>query len=1262
MDNKLPVAALAMFLFSSAVAAQTTDASLSGTVTDPSGATVPKARVFARNTNTGIVSQMESNAAGVYSFAALQPGPYQITAEREGFQKHIVDSLELGIGAKVTLNLALKLGSASETVEVQAEAAQLESYSTSSVGEVVNGRKVLELPLAGRNAIDLLRTQAGVTGPNSGQNFNGTRVGALNITVDGTNAIDNLINSLFLATVTSSISVDRIEEFRVTTSPADAELGRGSGQIQVLTRSGTNTFHGSLFEEHRDRSLTANTYFNNLRGRPRDLLIRNFFGGRVGGPIKKNRTFFNFYYEKRFERFSQTVTNTVYTATARQGLFRYFPGARNANANAAIPTVDFSGNPVKPSTATGELQSVTVFGRDPNRLTADAGGIIAHQLDLMPMPNDFRAGDGLNTAGFTWNRPRPYDFDQFDIHFDHQINARHRLSFVYSEQGSQSSNFNDAQPFPTVPGGGSPNETTTETFSMTSVFRPNLLSEFHTGAFRPRQTLTTPWTVGGNGILPNIKGQPFAINFNGGPTSPLGPGVGGDPSTRISPVYQFGDTMTWVKGRHNFRFGGEVRFVSAAGFDTFYVMPRINLGSGAVPVQNLTTTTLPGIGQNLGGAQGMLLDLAGSVNFAIQNFNSPGGPNPHFLSGQTRYQHVRAPEYSGFFKDDFHLSPSLTLNLGVRYELYSVPVEDTGVGLALQGGSGAIFGVSGTSFADLFQPNHQAGSQTLVRPIGPGTANPGDRYFEGDHNNFGPAVGLAWVLPGHRWFSNGKTIFRGGYGVGFERNPIFLNSSISGQEPGYSTLQVFVPFTQTNLSNIVLPLQPAAQPLAPIPFTDRNSSVYTLDSHLRTPYYQNFNVSLEHAVNKDLFTAVRWVGTKGTKLIQQANINEVNIFENGILDAFRITQAGGNAPLFDKIFLGLGGVNGTTVHGSDLVRSNNGGMQGFLANNDVAGFANFLNSTPQLTGQNGGLLRRVGLPENFIVGNPQFSSSTATLTSNLGSSTYHALQVEVIKRFNSGWLFQANYTFSKALGNYDGDGSALERNFRTLRDRGLDKTILGFNRAHAWKANGIWELPFGPGKSLGRNTRGWFSQVIGGWQTGWILTIQSGPPISITGVGAFNNGGSNNMAVAAAALASDLGHTTRVGDGVVYFSGLRQVVDPYVAQITAINGIQQRSAMLAITDASGKLLLVNAQPGQMGTLASNFFTGPRLFDLDLNLLKRFRFKERYEFYVRADAVNATNRAQFNNPDTNINSPTFGRITDVASGSNRVVVLSARFSF
>jgi len=1248
---------LAAVLLAALAAAQTTDAVLTGTVTDPTGAAVPAAVVSAGNTRTGLVHRTLTNEAGVYLYPGLLPGVYQLTVEMSGFRKAVFDQIELEVAARVNLNVQLEVGSAAETVEVRAAAGEQIGYLTSSVGSVITGRQVLELPIAGRNAFDLLRTQAGVSGPNGGQNFNGARVGSLNVTVDGTNIQDNLLNSLFLTSVVSGVSVDRIEEFRVVTSPSDAELGRGSGQIQALTRSGANEFHGSLFNEHRNRSLTANTFFNNQRGDPRDRLIRNFFGGRIGGPIRKNRSFFHFFYESRLERFSQTVTSTVYTETARRGLWRFFPGARNANALAGTnATVDLNGNPVRPAAATGDLQSVSVFGRDPNRPAPDTSGVIAAQLAQIPLPNNFRAGDGLNTAGYTWNRPRPYDFRQFDARLDHHFSQNHRLSYTLSRQSSESQNYIAAQRYPTAVPGETPNETTSMALGFTSTFRPNLLNEFRFGLLRPRQTYVSPWQVAGTGILPSAAGQPYLLSL-GLANSPMFPGVGDDPSSRISPVYQYGDTVTWLRGRHNFKGGAEMRFVSAAGYDSFLVMPRVTLGAAALPVQNINT--IPGIGQNLG-AQTLLTDLAGSISFIQQNFNSPGGANPVYVPGQTRYQHVRQPEFSWFFKDDFKVSPYLTLNLGLRWEWYATPVEHTAKGLALEGGSGTLFGISGTSFADMYQPGRTPGSLTRVRQIGPGTPSPNANYFGNDWNNFAPAVGLSWSLP---WLGKNKTVLRLGYGLGYERNPIFLTSTVSGQQPGYSALTTFFRTSRFDLPQLTLPVPATGRPLEVVPLTStRTQTVFSFDDHLRTPYYQNFSVSLQRTLAKDTILDVRYVGNKGTKLIQDANINEVNIFENGILEAFRITQAGGNAPLLDRIFnglpiAGLGVVDGVRITGSDAVRSNGGGMQGFLAGNDPGGLASFLNSTPNFTGQAGGLLRNARLLDNFVVPNPQFGG--ALLTSNFGSSSYHSLQVEVVKRFSHSWTFQGNYTWSKALGNYEGDDAALGDNFRTLRNRSLDKEILSYSRSHVWRSNGIWELPFGPGKTLGRGSQGLLRRLLEGWQMGAIFTAQSGAPITLSAIGAFNTFGGGTP-VALGPFSKGTGSVERRGDGVVYFSDLGQTRDPYVANITPVNGIQGRSTLLGVTDASGKLLLANPAPGQFGGLASRFLEGPGSFRLDLNLIKRLRFRERWELHLRADAVDATNSPQFGNPDANINSLTFGRIT--GAGGSRIIVVAARLNF
>jgi len=371
--------AVIVSLFSGTISfAQGTNASLSGTVTDAAQAAVPGATVTAQNIKTGVITNTETNASGVYVFPSLQPGTYRVTAEKQGFKKVIHNEVVLELYARITLNYSLEVATISENiVEINAALDTRLAIGNTSVGGVINGQKVQDLPLPNRDALGLVLTQAGIVG----ENFAGARIGTLNIARDGINVMDQRINQGVGSVIFNS--VDLVDEVRVITSPADAEFGRGSGQVLITTKSGTNEFHGSVFESHRNTALTANDFFNNLRGDPRNVLIRNQFGGRLGGPIIKNKTFFFAGYEAQREVSRDTVTSTTYTQQARQGIFRFFPGARNANAIADIPTVDLNGNPVRPSTATGVLQSVELFRRDPNRWTPDQTGIVKAMLDLL---------------------------------------------------------------------------------------------------------------------------------------------------------------------------------------------------------------------------------------------------------------------------------------------------------------------------------------------------------------------------------------------------------------------------------------------------------------------------------------------------------------------------------------------------------------------------------------------------------------------------------------------------------------------------------------------------------------------------------------------------------------------------------------------------------------------------------------------------------------------------------------------------------------
>ena len=1278
---------LVSFLFVASLAMAQNDAHVSGTVVDPSGAHVVGAIVTALNKSTGAASPVVTNEAGVYQMPSLQPGTYTFSAEHPGFRKGVIDEVVLSVGSVLNLNIGLELGQTTETVEVQAVATAVNATSA-SVGSVVEGKRLQDLPLAGRSAYDLLLTQPGVQ---LGTNFylNGNQGNATSFTMDGISAMDNLHNSAFYL-YSNVVSVDRAEEFRVVTSPADAEYGRGSGQVQMVTRGGTNRFVGSAYWEVRNAEFNANSYFNNLQGSPRSQLKQNNYGIRFGGPVKRNKTFFNGIYEPYKQRNFTTRNSLVYTQTARDGIFRFFPGALNQNATGANPTVDLSGNPITPAGATGALQSVSVLGRDPNRAVVDPTGTMAHVLSYMPLPNNFRFGDGLNTAAYSWNQPTPVDFELYEGRVDHLFNDKHRIAITANHQSYHSYNVASPPPFPAVPGNSDPTETTQYSAALTSIIRPNLLNDARVGIFRYRTIVQAPNEVPQPGapddvrkaLLPILSGNTAVVTPTANVTSPYGTTPGGIPGNYLDPTYQWGDDMTWIKGRHSFKGGFVLRYISLAGFDFGASnLPSVRIGAPATGATNFLSgpagVAIAGIGQNSTAAQNLLYDLTGTVASATQINISPGGRNPVFLVGQQPYHEWHQNEYSWYFKDDWKVTPSLTLNLGVRYELYQVPTEGQGKMLAPIGGAGSVFGMSGTNFGALFNPFATGGSDTVIRAIGAGTANSGVGLYNGDHNNFAPALGLAWVLPGEgkfKWLSGGKDkmTLRMGYGIAYIRLPIGAVDTASGSEPGYT--ETDTTFAYTSLATLKLPVSPTGVPLSVVPRIGPGShtqSMYAYDPNLRTPYTQNYNVTITRALKGDLVLNIGYVGSKTSKLARAVDTNEVNIYENGILDGFNTVLAGGSSPLLNKIFAPLASIGCANPRTCSLT-------QAFFLNNNPGGLANFISTSTALNGSAGALLQTAGLPLNYIVANPQFLHTY--LIGNFGNANYNSLQVELNKRFAKGFTIQGSYVWSHNLGDSESDFSGrtaggIRDAYRTLRNEGLDKRPLSFDYQSVFKVNGLYELPIGKNKLIG--TPGWLDHIVGGWQLGATLLAYSGRPLTFTGAQGINTINTNigtvypstivqspaatsaeSFAVNAVGALPASG-THRDGQGVVYFTGLKQITDPSVIGLTG-------SPLKAIAGPNGKLLLVNPLPGQLGSLAYGSIRGPGAKILNVNLKKTIRITERFNFQIGATALDATNTPVFNDPDMNINSPTFGRITGTSTSlqapGNRILVLQGRLNF
>jgi len=1245
--------------------AQGTDALLTGTVLDASGAHVPTAKVTALNLNTGVAVTEASNSSGVYLFPVLPPGDYSITAEKAGFKRFALDKLTLRTGDHVEQNLTLEIGGLTETVQVEANSEAV-NYLTSSTGGLLSTTRLMDLPVTGRNVMDLVLTQPGVVGTN----FNGARNDMLNVSMDHTNIQDNFITES-LSTTQIFTSVDRIEEVRVVTSPADAEYGRGSGQVQLISKSGTNQFHGTGFDNIHNTILNANSWSNNRNGLPRSTTVVNDAGGALGGPIRKNKTFFYGLFEANINHSKSSVTSTTLTQDARQGLFRFYPGVQDANANANNPTVDLSGNPVTPRGSAGPLETVNLFGLDPNRMVPDSTGIVAKNLALLPLPNNFlAAGDGLNTAAYVWRRLSTDDVYSWTIRGDHNFNERERFSLSYSHDTENDPNGFDGQPYPTSPVGVYTDTGTVVSAQLTSTLQPNLVNEAYIGISRNSVQFHAPWTASGAtqaSTLPSLDNVSYILNLGSEVTSPLGTSSSEDPQGRLQGTYLAGEKISWLRGKHAIKAGIEFRNVITNSFVSFNVVPRVNLGIAATAgTQNINTIT--GIGANATQAGNILGTLAGSVGSENQQFYSPGGANPQWISGENAQHTWHNREWGTYIQDDIKLRDNLTLHAGMRWDYYGVPWEGDGRIGTVVGGSQAIFGISGTTLSNLFQPGvENLSNLTGLQLIGKNSPHPGTQPWSGQYKNFAPVAGMTWALP---WLGQGKTILRAGYSIAYERYTQVLFDQLYGYSaPGLGQAQTYAPPAYQNLSNATLPLIPAGLPLTTVPINDNNSSTQTIlvaDKGLKQPYVQNWNVSLGREIRRGLLIDVRYVGSKGTKMLRGSNINENNIFENGILNAFLTTEAGGNAPLLNQIFNGLnipgvGVVNGTTLTGSAAMRQNST-LNAYLTTNNVGGFANFLGYNTFVTGIRGGLLKNGGLPANFVVANPQFGS--AYLVGNFSNSTFNSLQLEVNKRFGSGFQVQGSYVRSKALGDYDGTAQSEVSNFITFRNEHLDKRLLSFDEPNVLRMSGIWELPFGPEKRFLGNNHGVVGHVVERWTTSVIFYKTSGTPTAFTNY--FNSsgvtGGTFNYSAPTSTAVGSLpsGNVYKSGNNVLYFNGLTQVADPSIQNMPA--NLQSLSPLYALQNSSGQMVLENPAPGSLGSLNPTNFRGLGSFTLNLQLSKPVVLNRERNIVMtfRADAINLLNKPIWGTPNLNIDSTSFGQIT--SANGNRSVNLTLRVNF
>jgi hypothetical protein len=1247
--------------------AQASNTRVNGTVKDAQGAVVAGATVTLTDNATQTSQTATSDEDGNFAFNAVREGTYTLSAEGAGFKKTTVSDVRVNIDQTSTINVALEVGALGETVTVTASDAQaLVNTENAQLSTTVQERQIQDLPLNGRNPLTLAGLQAGVNSSGAGNRtatVNGLRGTFTNLTWDGININDNFIRTDSFFGVAAP-SVASVSEFTLTTQNGGAADGLGVAQVKLVTPRGGTEYHGQFFEYHRNDIFDANTFFNNAGGRfvatdaaviagraqvgeqrlQKPKLIQNQFGFNIGGPMLvpkfgeggastwgKDKLFFYFFYEGTRDAEEGSATRTFLTQNARSGLFTYRAACTNVGTN------------ICPAGVTpGSLQTVNLLALSGRAVDPITSGL----ANLAPLPNDATTGDLANVPGgaarsnfgtFRFNTPLGFTSDLWGFRTDFDASERHRFEAIFNRFTFEFPN-SGGEPFPGAPGDG-----------QTSV-RPRGSFAWH---WTPTNTINNELRFGFNHYdVQFFTNEQFSRGYR--IVQPLISDSEDNflPQGRVVKTYDLIDNASWSMGNHTLRFGGNYRNNFISPFNDAGILPTVNIGFTTTGTASpLSSGLFPGgiAATELGNANSVLAILTGPISSVTQSFNA-ATRTEGFVAGATERERFKYFSASGYVQDTWRARQGLSLNFGLRYEFISVPVEEQGLVLLPTDPS----------------LNVLLGNPTLDFASG------GDRrgFFPNDNNNFAPSFSFAW----DPW-NDGKTSFRGGYAISYviDNNITTVLNAVRGN-PGLSSTRTLADTAVRNrtpggLGGGVPTVATPAFSVPRTPLQNLNelsfeSAFFTFDPNFRTPYVQQWNVGVERELFKDTVLEVRYVGNRGTKLTRGIDNNQLRVQSNtafltdvqrGYRNILRCgattsnnpnptaAQCPDREPLTYIPLLGAGlGLNGFLT---------DPGVRTLFAQGQAGALAQFYagNNRPFFFGAGVSTV-----PVTDFLPNP--NTFVADYYCNCADSWYNGLQAELRRRFNNGLYFQANYTYSKALTNFEGSQS----NFAGLMDL-TQGTILEKQRAfddltHVFKANGLYELPFGPGKRF-LDRGGVVGKLLGGWSLNGLMRWQSGEPISIVSARATVNraGRSGLNTVDSTLTVQQLQERTGL-----FFdaNGSPVMFDP--ALIAAVRATGAAEPDRPVSNA----FLTNPRPGFFGNLQLTPVSGPSMFFLDMSLIKRTSITERVNVEFRAEAFNVLNHTNFDltaaQHNQNINAASFGRFTTTTPP--RVLQFAAKLNF
>ncbi len=1298
---------LVVLIISAFAWAQSSDTTaVSGTVTDASAAVIGGVAVTATHVETGVVRTTQTDASGVYTIPQLKPGVYRLRVSREGF-KTVTREVHLLVATPGRADFELPVGAASETVTVEASAINVNTVDA-SVGNAFAEDAVKTLPFLARNATALLTLQPGVvfTGSSdtdllsmgSTRNLderdgasNGVRSNQTNVTVDGVDSNNWETQAAFSSAL--PVTLDSIQEFRVTTTNANPTEGvAGGAQVALVTKSGSNSWHGNARWYHRNTATAANSFFNNLNDLPKPRLLRHIAGGSLGGPIKKDRAYFFADYEWRRDRSEEPVRRFVPSDILKAGNLIYpvdgsIPGFNPGDPNLS-PCPNDSGELCR------TLNAAEILALDPAGLGVNPA--MLSYMALFPGGNDPTQGldAGLSFTGYRFNSPLNTDNQVWTARLDFNLteDGRHAL-YARGTLGDIKTALAPAQ-FP-----GQPTSSTlfnnTKGFALvyTTQFQPTLINSLRYGFTRLGIAET------GSG------GEAFVVRS----FSNVRDFTYRDLARQI-PMHDIKDDLTWIKGSHTLQLGGALRFIRShrTSYGLSYPTYSINNGFCAAqcsdPVDSLTSDLDPSndpLDPNAFVRAFMM--LTGPIVELSASFLVDAASGTFLPEGSPQVRNYAENGLELYVQDSWRLKPNLTLTAGLRWSYFSPVWETTG---NMVRPSFDVQGWWAQRVADQLAGIPSDAMDPLQFGLA-GKANGAEAWWAPDRNNFAPRIALAWS-PGFDkgigkavFGGPGKSSVRAGAGIFYQRfggslavttdafgSPGMSNSLRSqagafglAAAPGWSMAPRFSGTCDASGCTGLPPLSTFLTPptTATFPFIPDASTAwegFIVDNQVRTPYTINLTLGVQREIPGKMILDVGYVGTLGRKLLVKPDLAQFygqftdQASGQTFWEAYnRLVDYQGpdpynpgvdpydpvavatipNIAFFDNVLPNLPAYMANFM--GDPTYAGLTPSQAFyvmFTTNTFASYADpvgFIFDVPPSFGGLGSPYSLAADPEQngLVLFHPQFQSLPAWM--NWGNSNFHSLQVGLRRSFGH-YTFGLNYVWSKTIDNgsspENGDLYAVNQQLTGQMTNALDpagdRGLADFDIRHNFNAHWILDLPFGRGRPLGGDAKGVLDHIIGGWQFAGAWRWRSGFPL--TAANGFNFATNWYLTPPATATGPISSSVTKAdADGVP-------------------NLFADAAAALA--------RLGYTRPGSTGT--RNFVGGPAYFNVDFGLHKEFKMPwEGHSLQFRWTVFNAFNTVNFDPDDIDFDveaGATFGRIYSTAGprGGAREMEFAFRYTF